>query len=84
MAWTIEFDRSAERDLQAATRILAFLRDRVAQLDDPRVIGTSLKGKEFGDYWRYRIGDFRVVASIVDKAVRILVVKIGNRREVYR
>ena len=89
MAWTVELDRSAKRDLekldhQAAMRVLAFLRDRVSPLDDPRVIGAPLKGGKFGEYWKYRVGDYRVVASIEDKAVRILVVRIGNRREVYR
>jgi mRNA interferase RelE/StbE len=89
MAWTIEFDRSAQRELSkldhaTSTRILAFLRDRVAPLDDPRMIGEALKGRKLGEYWKYRVGDYRVIASIEDRAVRILVVRIGNRREVYR
>jgi mRNA interferase RelE/StbE len=89
MAWTVELDRAAERDLakldhQAAEPVLAFLRDRLARADDPRTIGHALKGGTLGEYWRYRVGDYRVVASIQDKAVRILVVRIGNRREVYR
>ena len=89
MAWTIEFDRSAQRELSkldhaTAARILAFLRDRVAPLDDPRVIGQALRGRKLGVYWKYRVGDYRVIASIEDRAVRILVVRIGNRREVYR
>lgn len=89
MAWTIEFDRSAQRELSkldhaTAARILAFLRDRVAPLDDPRVIGQALRGRKLGEYWKYRVGDYRVIASIEDRAVRILVVRIGNRREVYR
>ncbi|WP_064837225.1 MULTISPECIES: type II toxin-antitoxin system RelE family toxin [unclassified Rhizobium] len=89
MAWRIEFHRAAERELEklgheAACRILRFLNDRVARLDDPRSIGEALKGSELGDFWRYRVGDYRVIASIDDGAVRILIVRIGNRCDVYR
>lgn len=89
MAWTIDFTRTAEKDLarlddSAAKRILIFLRHRVSSLDDPRMIGEALKGSKLGEFWKYRVGDYRVIASIEDSAVRILVVRIGNRREVYR
>jgi mRNA interferase RelE/StbE len=89
MAWTIELDRAAERDIrkldrQTARRILAFLHGRVRRLDDPRSIGQALKGSRLGEYWKYRVGDHRVIARIEDSAVRVLVVRIGNRRHVYR
>ena len=89
MAWQIEFDRAAERELgkldpQVAKRILLFLHERVAHLDDPRSIGEALKGSRLGDFWKYRVGDYRIISAIEDGALRILVVKIGNRREVYR
>lgn len=89
MAWKVELDPAAERELgkidqQTARRILAFLHGRVAQLDDPRSIGEALKGSKLGAFWKYRVGDYRIVASIEDGALRILVVRIGNRKEVYR
>lgn len=89
MAWKIEFDPAAERELdkldpQIARRILSFLHDRVAALVDPRSIGEALKGSKLGEFWKYRVGDYRIIASIEDGALRILVVTIGNRREVYR
>ena len=89
MVWKVEFDSVAERDLdkldpQTARRILAFLHGRVASLDDPRSIGEALKGSKLGEFWKYRVGDYRIISSIEDGALRILVVKIGNRREVYR
>ena len=89
MGWKIKFERSAERELskldqQAARRILAFLHGRVAALDDPRSIGEALKGSKFGAFWKYRVGDYRVIASIEDAELCILIVRIGNRREVYR
>jgi mRNA interferase RelE/StbE len=89
MAWKLEFDPAAEHELdkldpQVARRILSFLHDRVAVLDDPRSIGETLKGSRLGEFWKYRVGDYRIVASIEYGALRILVVRIGNRREVYR
>jgi len=89
MAWKVELDPAAERELgkidqQTARRILAFLHGRVAQLDDPRSIGEALKGSKLGAFWKYRVGDYRIVASIEYGALRILVVRIGNRKEVYR
>ncbi|MFC5759422.1 type II toxin-antitoxin system RelE family toxin [Rhizobium sp. GCM10022189] len=89
MAWKIEFHRAAERELEklgrdAAARILRFLNDRVARLDDPRSLGEALKGSELGSFWKYRVGDYRVIADIDDGSVRILVVRVGNRRDVYR
>lgn len=89
MAWRIEFEDAALKELAkldkpVARRILAFLRERVAALDDPRSVGEALKGSKLGEFWKYRVGDYRIVAHIEDGALRILVLKVGNRREVYR
>jgi mRNA interferase RelE/StbE len=89
MAWKLELSSLAQKNLeqldsQVARRILSFLHERVAPLDDPRSVGEALKGSRLGEFWKYRVGDYRVIASIEDGALRILVVKIGNRREVYR
>ena len=69
MAWRVEIDRAAVRDLdkldrQAAQRILAFLHGRVATLDDPRSIGEALKGSRLGEFWKYRVGDYRIITRI--------------------
>ena len=89
MAWTIEFDPAARRELskidpQDGRRIVRFLHERVRLLDDPRSIGEALKGPSLGGFWKYRVGDYRIIAGIEDERVRILAVRIGNRREVYR
>lgn len=89
MAWRIEIDDKAKKDLArldkaTAKRITTFLRERVLILDDPRSIGEALKGAKLGVFWKYRVGDYRIIASIEDDALRILVVRIGNRKEVYR
>ena len=89
MAWRIELDPKADRELdkldsQVARRILAFLHDRLAHLDDPRSIGEALRGSALGTFWKYRVGDYRVIASIEDEAVRILVVRMGHRKDIYK
>ena len=89
LAWRIEFEDAALKELAkldkpVARRILAFLRQRVAVLDDPRSMGEALKGSKLGEFWKYRVGDYRVIANIEDGALRILVLRVGNRREVYR
>jgi len=89
LIWRIEFDDKAKKDLAAldrtaAKRIITFLRERVLGLDEACSIGQALKGSSLGAFWRYRVGDYRIVASIEDDALRILVVRIGNRKEVYR
>ena len=89
MAWKIEIDSAAVRDLdkldpKITRRILVFLHERVATLEDPRSIGEALKGSKLGEFWKYRVGDYRIISSIEDGALRILVIKIGNWREVYR
>ena len=88
MAWTIDYTQTAlnqlrKLDKQSARRILDFLDERVAQRDDPRSTGKALTGP-LGGLWRYRVGDFRVICEIQDGALRVLVVELGNRREVYR
>ena len=89
LAWRIEFEDAALKELAkldkpVARRILAFLRERVAVLDDPRSMGEALKGSKLGEFWKYRVGDYRVIAHIEDGALRILVLRVGNRRAVYR
>lgn len=89
MTWRVEFDPIAERELskldrQHARRILVFLSERVASLENPRSIGEALKGSKFGDFLRYRIGDYRIIVRIEDEKLLILVLRIGHRRDVYK
>lgn len=89
MAWQIRIDRSAKKDLAKldpliAKRITTFLRERVVSLENPRLIGEALQGSKLGSYWKYRVGDYRIISRIEDQVLCVVVVKIGNRREVYR
>lgn len=88
MAWRVEYAATAKAQLRkldrpTARRIVDFMDERIAPLDDPRSRGKALTGP-LGDFWRYRVGDCRVVCDIQDGALRVLVVRVGNRREIYR
>lgn len=89
MAWTIEFSKAAERELakldpQVARRILRVLHSRIAPADNPRHFGEALKGSQLGEFWKFRIGDYRLICSIEDDTLTILVLRVGNRRDIYR
>ena len=89
MAWKIELTPGAEKSLgkldrQIARRILSFLHGRLSILEDPRSLGEALKGSGLGEFWKYRVGDYRILSSIEDDKLLIYVIRIGNRREVYR
>jgi len=86
--WRVEFDRAAVRDLrrlglEGERRILRYLRERISGSADPRRFGHALTGDRKG-FWRYRVGDYRIVAAIEDDRFLVLVVAVGHRREVYR
>lgn len=89
MVWRIELTATAARrlaklDKGEARRITNFLRQRLAVLDDPRTMGKALTGPQLGSYWRYRVGDHRLICDIQDRVLCILVIEVGNRRDVYR
>jgi mRNA interferase RelE/StbE len=88
LAWAIDYADTAKAQLrkldkQTARRILDYMDERIADLENPRDTGKALTGP-FGGLWRYRVGDCRVICEIQDNALRVLVVQVGNRRDVYR
>jgi mRNA interferase RelE/StbE len=87
LAWKIEFDAHAKKELarldrQVQDRITRYLSEHIAPLEDARLVGKALTGP-WKDYWSYRIGDYRVIADLEDEVMVIFVVRIGHRREVY-
>lgn len=87
MVWTIEWEEKAKKEFKKLDhsiqkKILKFLIKRIAKLENPRVFGKSLSYEKFG-LWRYRIEDFRIICSIDDGAIVILVVQVGHRKEIY-
>jgi len=89
MAWRVELADSADRELgkldpQNRTRFLKFLRNRIATLENPRSIGRALQGWRFGEFWKYRVGDYRLICKIEDDRLLVLVLRVGHRKEIYR
>ena len=86
MVWKVELTDTARRTLKkldkaAAKRITTYLQE-VASQADPHTKGKALLGN-FQGYWRYRVGDYRIVCEIKDEKLVVLVVRIGHRKEVY-
>ena len=88
MAWKVEIARTALRQLEKldkpiSRRILKFLHERVATLEDPGTVGGKLQGT-LSEFWKYRVGDYRIICSIEQDRLVVLVLRVGHRREVYR
>ena len=89
MKWQVLIESRGLRELDkldkaVRLRIWKFLYERLAQLDDPRSIGQALKGSELGDLWKYRVGDYRIIYQVLDDELLVLIVKIGDRKTIYR
>jgi mRNA interferase RelE/StbE len=89
LAWITKYTESSSKQLkkldkQTGLLVLDFMDERVAALTDPRTLGKNLKGSKMGEYWRYRVGDIRVICNILDGQMTVLVIEIGIRREFYR
>lgn len=85
MIWTIEYHTLVQKEMrkinpETRRRIRSFLHERLAALDDPRQTGAALQGSELGNFWRYRVGDYRIICDIQDHKLVVLVVEIGHRR----
>lgn len=89
MGYRVEFDPEALKELKKLDRplqqrLVGFLRTRVATLENPRDIGEALAGARLGKYWKYRVGDWRIICDIEDTRIVVRVLRVGNRREIYR
>lgn len=87
MAWQIKINKNIQRELgkldkQTAKRITSKLRE-ISQLDNPRSMGKALSSNKTG-FWRYRVGDYRIICDIEDEVLVILVVEVNHRSKVYK
>jgi mRNA interferase RelE/StbE len=88
MSWAIEFTASSRKDLQRLStadqrRITDYLQNRVASHENPRALAKRLSGiKE--ELWRFRVGDYRIIAQFHQRQLIVLVMEIGHRGDVYR
>ena len=84
--WSVEttdqFDREFKKlDRAVQRRVLAHLHD-VEGLDDPRQRGKGLAANHAG-VWRYRVGDYRILAQFINNTLTVLALRVGHRRDVY-
>lgn len=89
MVWIIEYADSALKKLKKLDRPIAraifeYMDKRVVTADDPRSLGKKLVGPRYGIYWRYRVGDTRIICNIKDEKLVILVIEVGHRKDIYR
>jgi len=88
LAWTIKILDSAKQDLKKLDkpiqqRIASFLQKRLADTNDPKQLGKALQG-HYAGYWRYRVGDYRLICHLENEQLIIVVVEIGHRKDIYR
>jgi len=88
LTWTVEISETAKKQLKkidkvAAKRIVHYLRERIKAQDDPKRFGKMLKGN-LRDYWRYRVGSYRIICQIKDEKLVVLVLEVGDRKSVYK
>lgn len=87
MAYAIRYTKSANKELskldkQVAKKVMDYMDKHIAPLDNARSVGKRLTGP-LGDFWRYRVGDYRVICDVQDTELIVLVVRVGKRSEVY-
>lgn len=88
MAWKIEYDEGAVKDLKKLDRqvqreILDYMDNRIAKAADPRAFGKPLRHTKFG-LWRYRLRDYRIICQLQDAKLVVLVVAVGHRSGIYK
>lgn len=69
-------------DKHTASLILGWIRKNLEGCTNPRQHGKSLTANRSGQ-WRYRVGDYRLIAEIQDKEIVILILNVGHRRDIY-
>ncbi|MEN9727869.1 MAG: hypothetical protein RL434_2235 [Pseudomonadota bacterium] len=82
MTWSIEYTDTALRalrkmDRQVARRLLDFMDERVAAAGNPRALGKPLRGAALGSFWRYQVGDWRLICDLQDSRLVVLVIDAG-------
>ena len=89
MVWSIKYTDSGHKQLkkldkQSAIRILDFMDERISKGENPRSLGKILTGPKLGSYWHYRVSSCRIICDIQDGQLCVLVIEIGDRKEIYR
>lgn len=88
MGYKIFFEKNADKqlkkiDITQQRIIVNWIVKHLEDTDDPRKFGKSLKGN-FKSYWRYRVGNYRIIAEINDEEIKIIIIEIGHRKDIYK
>lgn len=88
MIYKVEFTKKAQKDIDKLdnyTRalILNRIKKNLYNIENSRFDGKVLKGN-LADYWRYRVGDYRIITEIHDDVITILIAIIGHRKDIYK
>lgn len=88
MKYRVEFSQRALKDLKKLDRhtaalILGWIRKNLENCENPRLFGKGLTANRSGE-WRYRVGDYRLLAKIDDQKIIILILNVGHRWEIYQ
>ncbi len=89
LAWIFKYTATAVKhlkklDRQLAARLLEHMDQLGATMQDPRLSGKKLVGPRLGEYWRFRVGDYRIICHIEDEQLCVWVLEMGHRRDIYR
>ena len=87
MKYRVEYTKTAVKQLKKmdkkiAALILSYIEEKLVDCENPRLFGKALQGN-LDDKWRYRVGEYRILAKIEDDAVVIVIVEIGHRKMIY-
>ena len=87
MRFKVFFEKNADKQLKKLDvthqRIIVnWISKNIENTNNPRAFGKSLKG-ELKNYWRYRVGDYRIIAEINDEEVKIIIIEVGHRINIY-
>ena len=86
--YTVLIEKNALKQLKRIDKfqrrmIYGYIKKNLENTSDPKIQGKPLRGK-LKNYWRYRVGDYRIIAEIDEGTVKIIIIKIGHRKDIYR
>lgn len=87
MRYHVQYTKTAVKQLKKLDRsilafIMAFIEEKLVACENPRALGKALQGS-LSEVWRYRVGDYRILAKIEDEKITIMVVEVGHRKNIY-
>ena len=87
MAWTIKFDKKAAKDLEKLDKVTQKQIEKfilkLSKLKNPRKEGQALKGN-LKLFWRYRVGNYRLMCTIEDHVLMVVIIYIKHRKDIYK